>query len=386
VKILGGALRPFCLPLLQPLSTAHGPILERVGRLIRLEDEQGGVGFGEATPLPEFGTEDLADCDAAIRAGMTRLLESCDSSRTTPDEAILPACRLAPSARAAFECALEDLRAQRAGVTLAASIRRRALLPGDPADFVRVQCLVAGDTPEAVAQAATRAWARGERAFKLKLAVSPALRGIEADLERVAALRDSVGPEAMIRLDANEAWSLGEAQSALSSLACFGIDYVEQPIARGDLAGLARLDREAPVAVAADEALLGDGLERCLERRAASILIVKPAALGGIGPAIELLARARALELRVVWSTLLDAAVSRCSVLHLAAALGPHDEFHGLATGSLLACDVAEYPVASGRIPIPISAPAGLGLGATLELDADSPVWRGPPEFFEAGR
>ncbi|MBW1881988.1 MAG: o-succinylbenzoate synthase [Deltaproteobacteria bacterium] len=383
MKLCRAGIRAFSLPLVAPLSTAHGPIAQRRGRLIRLEDEAGRHGLGEATPLPEFGTEGLEVCERALMGGIAALLELGHASPAQAREVARRDCSQAPCARAALECAIEDLAAQQASSNLASFWRRRAGLAGEPAKQVAVQALVGGESPDAVAESARQALGRGHHTFKLKLAVSSRARAIEPDLERVAALREAVGSEARLRLDANEAWTRGGAQSALRALADFDIDYVEQPVARGDLEGLRVLDREGPIPVAADEALLGDGLARCLAQRAVSILIVKPAALGGVSVAIRLMSEAQTLGLRIVWSSLLDGAISRSAGCHLAAALGPEAEVHGLATGSLLGRDFVASAAEAGALLRCPQAP-GLGLGDAVGFSDDAPLWVGRPRFVEA--
>jgi o-succinylbenzoate synthase len=391
VTLRSVGLRAFRLPLHHPLSTAHGPISERHGFLVRAEDSQGRVGLGEATPLPEFGTESYAESERALSGAARALLDG--SPAIDALAAVEGSCRRAPNARAALECAIADLDAQRRGSSLGAYWRERAGLAGEAATEVSVQALIGGQTPEAVFESASHIREEGYRAFKLKLAVSPESRTIEADLDRVAALREAAGKGVLIRLDANEAWTRDEAFSALSALAPFDIDYVEQPLARNDLEGLAWLEKEAPIAVAADEALLGDGLERCLEMRAARILIVKPAAIGGVSVAVMLVHRARQLGLRVVWSSLIDGAISRQAALHLAAGLSVHGEgerkheVFGLGTGPLLAMDFDGAPRISGG-KLRLSRSLGLGLeGAPRSQSAfegEDSIWNGPARYFEA--
>ena len=70
------AFRAFRLPLARPLETAHGAIAERCGHLVRVEDADGLVGFGEATPLPEFGTEDLVKSGRALETAIASMISS----------------------------------------------------------------------------------------------------------------------------------------------------------------------------------------------------------------------------------------------------------------------------------------------------------------------
>jgi o-succinylbenzoate synthase len=395
-------MRPFGLPLARPLATAHGRIGTRRGWLVRLEDEAGRVGLGEATPLPDFGTEDLAACESALVRGIGALVaQPTGAGRGSGGEAgecerldarlarVASLCAGAPCALGALDSALHDLAAREASLPLAEWLRRRAGRVGRAAESLAVQALVSGANAAAVAGQARAAREAGFTTYKLKLAVRAQAPDLNGDLERVAALREAVGSEARLRLDANEAWSRPAAEAALSALAVFDIDYVEQPVGRDDLAGLAALTASAPIAVAADEALLGEGLEACLAARAARIFVVKPAALGGLDRARRLVERAQARGIRIVWSTLLDGAVSRSALWHLAAGLGPEDEVHGLATAGWLAADLAATPdVRAGRLAAPdgSSGPrraVGLGLDVPGLRAAEGEPWLAPLREWE---
>ncbi len=390
-----GGMRRFRLPLVRPLATAHGTIESRDGFLVTLMDDEGACGFGEATPLPSFGTEDASTTRQALESALMGLVDGRARSFEESLEISARICREAPCALSAVDGALHDLAAQAAGLPLAGWIRARAGIPGEPKERVAVQALVVGEDPATVAQAARASLAEGFETFKLKLATSPRRRGPDVDghlndpfdpdlgldLERVAALREVIGPGCRIRLDANEAWTARDAARALEAFERFEIDFVEQPVARDDRAALKHLDECGSIPVAADEALLGQGWRTCLESRAASIFVVKPAALGGIEVSLEIFRRARDQGIRVIWSSLIDAAVGRRTAVALAAALdeglGDRHEVHGLGTAKLLSRDLVEgREVIDGHI----ASSRGPGLGCELE-----PVWDAGDSFGEEG-
>jgi L-alanine-DL-glutamate epimerase-like enolase superfamily enzyme len=187
---------------------------------------------------------------------------------------------------------------------------------------------------------------------------------LDMDEARVAAVRDAVGAQVKIRLDANGGWKESEAGQAIARLAAHRIEFLEQPVAAGDLCALARLRAASPILIAADEALDGGrAVDAIFERNAADILILKPAVLGGLRAARRLAARARAVGVGVAVTSALDSAVGLAAALHLAAALpGPQPDA-GLATAALLAEDLAAAPVPSrGEIALPDEN----GLGVTL--------------------
>ena len=391
VKIQG-----FSLPLRQVMRTAHGRIERRDGFLVEVEDEAGLRGFGEATPLPSFGTEELAKCrealEASFRADLTKAfsavaLDSQPGSQAQPQRQFQPGVQPTgtPCAEFAREAAFFDLQARREGKTLAAWIRDRAGLSGAPPDQVRTQALVAGDSPVEVAEDAERAMGEGCSAFKLKVAmerVSGRGPDLTWDFERVGALRSTVGAEACIRLDANEGWTLEAAEQAFERLASFGVDFVEQPVGRGDLVGLKRLRDQGVVDVAADESLQGGGFEACFNAEAASVWVVKTAALGGLDRSIEIARLARESGIRLVWSTLMDGAVSRGAAVALAAGLQSSegvDEVHGLGTAGWLDADLGqEFALASGgKIGGKIKLRGDPGLGFVPEIPEDTSVGAG---------
>jgi o-succinylbenzoate synthase len=370
-------LHRFALPLRTPLETAHGRIQRREGFLVEIEDADGVRGFGEAAPLPDFGTESATECLAALRAGLGTLLRGPRGEGFEPEGPLLtPAssdrARLrvsaTPCADHALETARMDLSARRAGCRLAdllADVSGRAR----PGDVLRSQVLVSGSTPEAVASAAAVALAEGATAFKLKVALGAeeAVADPSRDVDRVAALRDTVGPAATVRLDANEGWSESAAQEAFVALAPFGIEYVEQPVPRTAIESMARLTRAGVIEVAADEALLGMGWQACLEARAASVWILKPGAVGGLELAAARAERAGADGIRTVWSNLIESAVGRAAAASLAAVLGAPEEVHGLGTASWLAQDLHPDDGRESAHRIQLRPDAGLGFTPRIE-------------------
>lgn len=337
MRILRATLRGFVLPLVRPLETAHGPVLARRGWLVELEGEGGVRGFGEATPLASFGTEAPETCLRVLSRECDRLVSGRSSSPGT----LWGATVGAPCARAALETARFDLEARLRGVSMAQWLTEQESVPGTAAPLVATQALISGGDPADVEARARAARVAGFEAFKLKLAVPPHASDVARDVDRVAALRAAVGSGATVRLDANEAWGgVEEAAAALAALSRFDVDFVEQPVRRDDLASLGRLAREGAIPVAADEALQGEGLSAFLDARAATILVVKPAAIGGFGPSMRLARRAREEGWRVIWSTLIDGATGRGAALALASAFGARGEVHGLGTARLLGADL----------------------------------------------
>lgn len=207
-------------------------------------------------------------------------------------------------------------------------------------DTVRVNATVPAVAPSDVATVLDRF--PGCRTAKIKVA-EPG-QGLADDTARVAAVRAHLGPDGRIRIDANGAWTVDEAERAIHALAGFDLEYVEQPCATvEELWEIRQRVKYMGIPIAADESVRKsqDPL-RVARHEAADILVIKAQPLGGITAALRIVADA---GLPVVVSSALDTSIGISMGLHLAAAI-PHLEFDcGLATASLLAADVTDEPL-----------------------------------------
>lgn len=191
------------------------------------------------------------------------------------------------------------------------------------------------------------------------------------DLDRVAAVREALGPDGLIRVDANGAWSLEDAMDALTALAPYRLQYAEQPCASTqDLARLrvALVRAGVHVPVAADESVrkAPDPLAVAVAG-AADVVVLKAAPLGGVQAGLQV-ARVLGAEhgIAVVVSSALDTSVGISAGLALAAALPDLPYACGLATAGLLVRDVVPEPLLAvgGELQVRDVAPTGPLLAA----------------------
>lgn len=188
-----------------------------------------------------------------------------------------------------------------------------------------------------------------------KVKVAQAGQSLADDLDRVAAVRDVLGPAGRVRVDANAAWSVDDAVRALAALAAYDLEYAEQPCASlEELAAvrvaLARAGVE--VLVAADESVRkAEDPLRVAVAGAADVVVLKVAPLSGVSPALQV---ARACGLPVVVSSALDTSVGISAGVALAAALPSLPYACGLATTSLMAADVVRHSLDGhgGALPV----------------------------------
>lgn len=182
----------------------------------------------------------------------------------------------------------------------------------------------------------------GCRTAKVKVAASD--QTLAQDVARVRAVRDVMGPEGRIRVDANGGWNIDEAEHAIHELAPYDLEYVEQPCPTVDeLAEIRRRTKYMGIPIAADESVRrADDPLAVAEAGAADLLVIKAAPLGGIRRALDIVRRA---GLPVVVSSALDTSVGLAMGAHLAASVQDLDFDCGLGTASLLAADVTRDPL-----------------------------------------
>jgi O-succinylbenzoate synthase len=194
--------------------------------------------------------------------------------------------------------------------------------------------------------------ASGCRTAKVKVAERGQPAG--ADIARVEAVRDALGPDGRIRIDANGAWDVDQAERALRELGRFGLEYAEQPCATLD--ELARLRRRVDVLVAADESIRrADDPMAVRAAGAADIVVLKAQPLGGVRAALAI---AEACGLPVVVSSAVETSVGLAAGVALAAALPDLPYACGLATMSLLTQDVTAAPLVARDGALPVRRPA----------------------------
>jgi o-succinylbenzoate synthase len=315
------------IPLREPFVTAGGVVQARELALIRLEDDDGNLGFGEGAPLEPYDGVSVDEVWEALRDG--------------PPERGAP-----PQARAAWELAELDLQCRRRG---------RPLGELGP-DQIPVNRTLAAGPPEETAAAAHEGVRAGYSCFKVKV-------GLPDDRDRVAAVREAVGSWPALRLDANGAWGPNEAVARIGELESFDLQLVEQPCRT--LEELAEVRSRVRVPIAADEPIAGAAdVTRAVELGACDVVNVKLAGSGGYLPAREAVREADRHGLRAFLSSTLDGPWGIAAALQLAA-----------AEGISLACGLATLELFDARVARALGRPSnGLlavpqGPGLGVEVD-----------------
>jgi L-alanine-DL-glutamate epimerase-like enolase superfamily enzyme len=327
------AVRRVRLRLRAPLRAAWGSLASRELVQVRLAFSDDDFGWGEAAPLEPYDGVPLAAVLAALDVYEAVLRDA------GPHDDLLAACRAErdlPQALAAIDLALWDRDGRRTG-------RSVASLLGAEERAVAVNATIGAEDRAGAAAAAGEAVAAGFGAVKVKV-------GVGDDGGRVAAVRAAVGPDVVIRADANGAWSTPrEALANLRALEPLGLELCEEPVHGVD--AMREVRAESPVPVALDETG-GDPA-------AADYVCLKIARCGGISGVMRQAAEARAAGTRVYLASTYDGPLGIAAAVHASAALSPLPHC-GLATLDAFA-DLPPGPLTprAGAIPVP----TGPGLG-----------------------
>jgi o-succinylbenzoate synthase len=351
VRITAARLQPYAMPLKAEWLSAAGTVSIRSGWLLRIETDTCLVGYGECAPLPSHGTENAAASERAMEQWVTTLPGQI--VETALAELAAPGTFATPAARAAVEGALLDLLAQQAGLPLAAYLCQH-----EPPQQIKVNAMLGAaiTVGDAAIADAVRA---GFCVIKLKVGLASVVEEIDA-LRRIASLLPT---GVALRLDANRAWTMADAEIFCAALTGLPIESLEEPLAQPGAESLRALGQALPFRLALDESWHHFAPESLFEQQPVRLLVLKLAPCGGLLPAWNMAQRAAAAGIECVVTTGLDSTCGTLAAAHLAAAIDRGSKrglAHGLATSAWLNADTGEAPIIDKGC---LQLPEGSGLG-----------------------
>jgi len=339
------------VPLARPVQGVHGRTAVQRSLLVRVTSDDRLEGWGNVDPTPGYSLVTAEGIHQTV-IDLAPALVGLDPFNVHRALAVMDR-RVADAfeAKAAIEMALLDLKGRATGLPL------HSLLGGRVKDEVTLNAWIGTVPPAQAAQEAQEWLARGFTTAKIKIS-GPSMEGVE----RVAAVRAAVGDRMKLRVDYNESLAPADAVNAIRHLEPYGLTLVEQPLPRGEIAGLADIRRRTAIPLMADESVTGPAsLIEIIRREAADIVKVKVMKQGGLLRTRAMIDCAAAAGLRVVighgfgltLSTLAEAAVAAVSeaVMPGCEAVGPLK----------MAGDVVTDPVKLEGGVIELSDAPGLG-------------------------
>lgn len=319
----------------EPAGTSRGVYRTRECRFVHLthDDLPGVVGVGECAPLPKLSCDDLPDYDAVLR-------RHCDDvcARGGIDTAALQDC---PSMLFGLETAWQQLHHH--GST---ALSDTPFARGE--EGIPINGLVWMGDFETMARRLEQKLEQGFSCVKIKIGAID----FADELALISRLRDRYGSDVIeLRVDANGAFSPGDAMAKLEQLARFNIHSIEQPIMAGQWQEMARLCESSPIPIALDEELIGvntpDEKQRLIDTIRPRYIILKPSLHGGMAGSREWIALARERGIGSWITSALESNVGLNAIAHLAAEVyGPGITMpQGLGTGQLFTDNIDTVPI-----------------------------------------
>jgi muconate cycloisomerase len=342
-------------------KTAHGEVLASRYVVIEIESSSGTSGIGEVTCEPTWNGEEASETTRLLAGPLQSELIGADplswaDVSTRFDRTV----HHRPFLRAAVEMACLDLASRHVGVPA------HVLLGGSYRTRIATKIVLPARKIENVRVMAEGLAGLGIQTVKVKVGLD-----VDDDVARVSAVRDTIGPDARITVDANEGWSLPQARSAVDQMSALGVVAVEQPLNRRAWDASAALRRETGMPLMGDESIWtrADVIEAA-RTGAFDIVSLYPGKCGGLRRTVALADLAHGIGLAVSYGSNLELGIGAAAVAHTAAAtrhlssVVPADLIGPLYFEATMVEDAGFVGWRSATVP------TGPGLGIRLDREA----------------
>lgn len=299
------------IPLTEPFIISLGPIHNVQNLVVIIRTEDGCSGYGECSPYMSINGESIDTC-FIVGQYFAKVLKGKDATDIDGCTGIMDGTIYSNSSiKSAFDMALYDIASQHAGVPLF------AFLGGNNDKTLETDMTVSIGSPEKMRSDAIRFVEKGFPAIKVKLGESK-----EKDVERIKAIRDGIGDNHPLRIDANQGWKTADnAIEVLNALGPFDIEHCEEPILRWRFMELSKVSKASPIPIMADESC-GDehDAERLIALGACPMFNIKLGKSGGIFRALKIAAMGEKAEMEMQVGGFMESRLGMTASAHLALA------------------------------------------------------------------
>ena len=340
------------LKLIKPYTIAYETYSDVENYFVRIETETGSYGLGVASPDDYVTGESTVDCKSALDSCLESLLLGQDirdiEYLVRKLKAAMPKT---PAALAAVDIALYDLMGKYRNLPLADMLGR---VHQKLATSITIGIMSAAEAVEE----ADEYMSRGFRLLKVKIGKS-----LEEDLDRLHKIREKIGRQIPIRVDANQGYSRHEYMEFIQRTQHLDLEFIEQPLKADDIEGMQSMPKSVREKTAADESLLNaqNALKFTHSPRPFGIYNVKLMKCGGIFPALQIAEIAHLANIDLMWGCMDESIVSISAALHAALA-SPATRYVDLDGSLNLARDLVEGGFALKNGELTITDKPGLGI------------------------
>lgn len=303
---------PLKIPLKTPFVISAGAQDSYEGVLVKLTADDGTVGWGESSPSERVTGETPETVANILESKLKPKLigeEALDLNRVL--NIVEGVVQDNFSARAAVDIALYDL------FTKSTNIQLKDFIGGYRNEIETCFTVVIGSVEQSVKDAKRLIEEEHFKILKVKIGVDP-----EEDVARIMAIRDAVGYEPRIRVDANEGYSVQTAITTLNKLDQYEIEFVEQPVPSDDLEGMAEVRKSVEIPVMADESVRApEDVGRIIEAQAADMINIKLMKAGGIRNGVKIASLAAEAGMLCQIGCFIETSVAIAAATHVALAV-----------------------------------------------------------------
>jgi o-succinylbenzoate synthase len=293
----------------EPFRIAPEASTESNNIVVKIVTDFGVTGFGESSPSGRVTGETTQTVIQVLDNLAPKLIGMCPLRIEQNIELMDSIVDGNPAAKAAIDIALHDILGKTARKPL-------YMLIGGYRTEVLTDLTLGIKSPKEMAKDAVKAVKKGFKALKVKVGVDPA-----EDVERVKLIREAVGNDIKIRIDANQGWTPKQAIEALNKMEKFNIQFAEQPTPATDIKELAKVKKNSPIPIMADESVHSpeDAL-RVIQAEAVDLINIKLMKSGGINKAKKIAAIAEAARISCMIGCMGESEIGIAAGVHLAAA------------------------------------------------------------------
>jgi len=310
MKITGFKIEPLMIKLKAPVVLSYGTISEVESIILQVITDSGIAGYGEASTIAFVTGETPASIKATLKLFEIALLGQ-DALAIGKVHAVMDGMINGNSAaKCAVDLALYDIMGKVLGQPL------YKLLGGYSNSFT-TDVYLPIDTPANMAKEAVNYVGQGFTAFKIK-----AGKDFLADIEAAKKIREAVGKNIVLRIDANQGWTVTDTLKVAKALEDYDIEAIEQPVPYWDIEGMAEVKRKiGQIKLIADESVHTpfDAI-RLVRANAADMFSIKLAKSGGIYKALQINAIAQSSGLECMLGCMIETGISISAAAHLKAA------------------------------------------------------------------